>query len=225
MVAGIDPDRLNEKQDSSPQWLKWARELQAIAQNGLTYSNTEYDRERYEQVMQVAAEMLAAETGSAIAPVMQLLQHDTGYATPKVDVRGVVFQDNRVLLVRELADEGRWSLPGGWADPNDSPTQAVEREIFEETGYHARATRLLAVYDRNHPRHGHAPPFLFHVYKLMFQCELLGGEPATSHETGESQFFAEDELPDDLSISRVARSQLKHFFRMLREPGLPTDFD
>lgn len=209
-----------------PRWIAWAKELQSVAMNGLHYADTPYDTERYGQVLRVAAEMIAAQSGGAdLRPVLDLLRHDTGYITPKVDVRGVVFRDGRMLLVRELADDGRWTLPGGWADPNDSPSQAVEREIREETGYEARAVRLLAVYDRSHPRHGHEPPMPVHCYKLFFLCELTGGTPLTSHETGESRFFAEDEIPDDISVSRVSRPQLAWFFRAVREEIPTADFD
>lgn len=209
-----------------PRWLAWAKEIQSIAQNGLHYAENVYDRERYERLMHLAAEMVARQTAADdLRPILDLLRHDSGYVTPKVDVRGVVFREGRILLVREAADEGRWTLPGGWADPNDYPSVAVEREIREETGYTARATRLLAVYDRSHPRHGHTPPFLFHVYKLFFLCELTGGAPRESHETGECRFFAESEIPEDLSVSRTSLSQLRYMFQAVREGNLAADFD
>ena len=147
--------------------LEWAQRLQALAQTGLTYAQDPYDIERYGALRRIAAEMAAA-PDSAEAEIVALesdFARDSGYATPKVDVRGVVFDtEGKILLVRERSD-GKWTLPGGWADVGVSPSENVEREIFEEAGFHTRATKLLAVYDRS--RHGH-PPMLHHVYKLFF---------------------------------------------------------
>lgn len=204
-----------------PSWLGWAKRLQAIAQNGLAYATDPFDAERYEQVWQIAAEILAAASGEPVEVVRGLFSAQVGYATPKVDVRGVVFRDDAILLVQERADGG-WTLPGGWADPCESPREAVVREIREESGYETRAVRLLAVYDRS--KHPHEPPFAFHVYKLFIACELLGGEAATSGETGAVGFFRENELPP-LSISRVTEQQIRRFFELRRDPYAPTDFD
>ena len=143
-----------------------------------------------------------------------------GYATPKVDVRGVVFRDEKILLVKERRD-GRWTLPGGWADVNDSPGEATVREVYEESGYSTRAIKLLACYDRH--KHGH-PPFAFHIYKLFFQCELLGGKPTNSIETEDVGWFSENEIPP-LSLPRVTPEQIARFFEHHNHPNWPTDFD
>jgi ADP-ribose pyrophosphatase YjhB (NUDIX family) len=205
-----------------PQWLRWAKQLQAIAQNGLTYAENHYDRERYLQLRHVAAEMFAAGADAEVARVLARLEVEEGYATPKVDVRGAVFRNGKILLVRELADQGRWTLPGGWADPNDSPSAAVEREIYEEAGLEARAVKLIGVYDRS--RHPHDPPYPQHVYKLFFLCEIVGGALQGSHETGEGAFFTAGALPE-LSIARVTPGQIARCFAHLRDPVLPTEFD
>ncbi|MHB1295761.1 MAG: NUDIX hydrolase [Anaerolineae bacterium] len=204
-----------------PPWLDWAIRLQAIAQNGLTYAENPFDRERYEAVRRLAAEVMAAGAGTTIEPVLDLFARETGYATPKVDVRGVVFREGRVLLVQEHSD-GRWTLPGGWADVQETPTEAVEREVREESGYLTRATKLLAVYDRS--RHPHEPPYPYHIYKLFIRCDLVGGEAAGSHETDAVGFFEEHALPE-LSISRVTASQIARLFEHYRQPNLPTDLD
>jgi ADP-ribose pyrophosphatase YjhB (NUDIX family) len=210
-------------QDSyDPNWLQWARQLQAIAQNGLTYAQSHYDIERYKQVREVAAEIMATGAGIDSRRVLDLFSQETGYATPKIDSRGVVFRNDALLLVRELADDGRWTLPGGWADPNESPAEAVVREVWEETGYETRATRLLAVYDRS--KHPHVPPHPYHVYKLFFQCDLVGGVATHSHETGESAFFRSAEIPE-LSLSRVTPGQVARLFVLHEHPDWPTDFD
>lgn len=203
-----------------PIWLDWAQRLQAIAQSGLTYSPNQYDLERYESIREIAAEIMAAGSASPIAPIRELFAAQSGYATPKVDMRAAVFRDDKILLVEEREDHA-WSLPGGWADVGESPSDAIVREVREESGYETRAVKLLAVYDRN--RHAH-PPFPFHAYKMFFRCELLGGEAALSNETSGVDWFAEDQLPA-LSTTRVTAAQLHRFFDHYRHPDWPTDFD
>jgi ADP-ribose pyrophosphatase YjhB (NUDIX family) len=208
------------KQETNPRWLLWARKLQAIAQTGLNYTQNPFERERYEAVREIAAEIMAAHMGEEPGVLRGLFLDQAGYATPKVDVRGVVFDGDTILLVKERRD-GLWTLPGGWADIDDSPAEATEREVYEESGYRARAIKLLACYDRN--RHDH-PPHVFHIYKLFFQCELIGGAPAESIETAGVGFFQESEIPP-LSLPRVTPAQIGRFFDHYRHPEWPTDFD
>jgi len=204
-----------------PKWLEWTKALQAIAQNGLTYAENPFDIQRYEQVRDIAAEIAACYSQTAKDYVLDLFAAQSGYATPKVDVRGVVFRGEQILLVRERSD-GRWSLPGGWADVNETPRQAVEREVWEESGYKAKAQKILAVYDRS--KHGHYPPRPYHVYKLFILCQLTGGTSTVSMETSEIGFFAADALPE-LSIARVTPAQIVRFFEHYHNQDLPTDFD
>jgi len=201
-------------------WLEWTKRLQAAAQNGLAYARDPFDVERYRSIADVAAEIAATYAQAPLDEIRQLFRGQVGHATPKVDVRGVVFHEGEVLLVRERS-EGRWSLPGGWADVYDSPSEATVREVFEESGYRTRAVKLLALYDRAKQGHG---PHPFHTYKVFFQCELLGGAPTHSVETDGVGFFAENDLPD-LSIGRVTPRQIARFFQHYRQPDLPTDFD
>ncbi|MDZ8227803.1 MULTISPECIES: NUDIX hydrolase [unclassified Nostoc] len=201
-------------------WLEWAQKLQAIAQNGLTYSENPFDIERYKQLRAIATEIMATYSNVEHSHVLDLFSREVGYATPKVDVRGAIFRDDTILLVKERAD-GCWTLPGGWADVGESPSQVVMKEVYEESGYQARAIKLLAVYDRD--KQGH-PPLPFYVYKLFFKCELIGGSPSSSIETEEVGFFAEDALPE-LSIGRVTPAQITRLFQHYRQPDLPTDFD
>ncbi|OHB67340.1 MAG: ADP-ribose pyrophosphatase [Planctomycetes bacterium RBG_13_60_9] len=205
-----------------PNWLTWAKRLAALAQNGLTYSDNEYEIDRYEQIRQIAAEMMAAGSHVGTKAFLDLFSREQGYATPKVDVRGAVFRDNKILLVKEKIDNG-WTLPGGWADPCQSPSEAVVREIFEESGFEARAVKLAAVYDRS--KHPHQPPMPFHLYKMFFLCEITGGQAKESHETTGVEFFAENEIPEPLSISRTLPFQIARMFEHHRNPALPTDFD
>jgi len=206
--------------DNLPRWLAWAQQLQALAQTGLTYTQNPFERERYQAVREIAAQMLTAGCPADLSATRRLLDAEAGYATPKVDARGVVFRDEKVLLVQERMDGG-WTLPGGWVDVNETPSGAVEREVQEESGYNVRAVKLLALYDRN--KHGHTP-YIFHIYKLFFLCELLGGMAADSRETSGARFFAEDELPP-LSIARTTASELQRFFAHLRHSEWQTDFD
>jgi len=201
-------------------WLEWARTLQAIAQNGLTYTKDPFDIERYESVRQIAAEIIASHSDSDLGYIRDLLKGEAGHTTPKVDVRGAVFRDGAILLVRERHD-GLWTLPGGWADVNESPSEAVVREVYEESGYRTRAVKLLALYDRR--KHAHTP-HQYHIYKIFFQCEVTGGSPSESAETDGVAFFRQDEIPE-LSISRVTPAQIGRLFEHYRHPDWPTDFD
>lgn len=204
-----------------PKWLEWGRTLQTIAQNGLAYAQNPFDIERYQAMRALSAEILATHTGIEPGPLLELFTTEQGYATPKVDVRGAVIRGSAIMLVKELLDHGRWTLPGGWADVTDTPRQAVEREIREESGYAARATKLAMVYDRNSRGH---PPMYYSCYKFFFLCEITGGAAANSIETGGVGFFPEDDLPE-LSISRVTPQEIHALFEHSRRPEMPTEFD
>lgn len=201
-------------------WLQWTRRLQAIAQDGLTYTRDRYDLERYERLREVAAEILAAYSTGDLEEARELLRLQTGPATPKVDVRAAVFRESRLLLVRETED-GLWSLPGGWADVGESASEAAARETYEESGYLVRPTKLISAYDRD--RHGH-PSIPYHVYKLVFLCDIESSTPTEDTDSVGTAFFGEDEIPE-LSLTRVTPAQVSRFFEHRRDPGLPTDFD
>ena len=204
-------------------WLTWTRELQAIAQTGLEFARDPYDRERYEALRATASRMMAAQSGVPASDIEALFAGERGYATPKVDVRGAAFDaTGRLLLVREIADQGRWTLPGGWADVNLTAAANVAREVREESGVEVRARKLAAVWDRT--RQGH-PDRVFSCYKLFFICEIEGGAAAAGPETSEVGWFAEDRLPNDLSLSRVLPLQLRRMFLHARDAALPADFD
>ena len=200
--------------------LDWARKVQAIAQNGLAFTKDPFDRERFTQLTDLVASLLATELDIPLEKAKGFWDGDEGYVTPKVDVRGGIFEGDRVLLVRERSD-GKCTLPGGWVDINDSPAQAVVREVFEESGYHARAVKLAALFDKRlHPH----PPGLHHIFKLFFLCERTGGAPAVSSETDAVEFFPVAALPE-LSTGRVLASQIERLHQHQLHPELPTDFD
>lgn len=204
----------------NPPWLDWSRQLQAIAQTGLTYAKDVYDIERYREVHRIAEKIMAHGAATPVSHIAGLFANHTGYATPKVDVRAAVFRENQILLVRERED-GCWTLPGGWADIGDSPAEATVREVREESGYLVAVRKLAAFYDRD--KHGH-PPIPYHSYKVFFLCDLLGGAPEHSIETDGVGFFAETALPP-LSLARVTPVQIGHLFDHLRHPDWPTSFD
>jgi ADP-ribose pyrophosphatase YjhB (NUDIX family) len=206
-----------------PAWLVWARELQAIAQTGLTFATSAFDRERYAAIRSIAARIMAAHSDASFVQIEGLFAKQTGYATPKVDVRGAVIQGGRILLVREIEDFGRWTLPGGWADVNQSPSECVIREVREESGFEVSIRKLAAVYDR--ARQGHTPPHPFNVYRLFFICDIIGGVAKAGLETSEVAFFSENEIPVDLSVARVLPHQIRRMFEHAGDEDLPTDFD
>ncbi|MBV9384609.1 MAG: NUDIX hydrolase [Streptosporangiaceae bacterium] len=197
--------------------------LSALAQDGLTYGDSDYDLDRYRQVGRLAAELLSALSGRPATELAVELGRDSGYATPKIDVRGVIFDEaERVLLMREKID-GLWSLPGGWADPGDAPSAAVTREVLEETGYHSSVVRLIACWDRE--LQGNPPPLPVHVWKLFFLCRRDGAvQPPAALETLDVGWFGLAELPP-LSLGRVNHRQIERALAHHRDPSLPTEFD
>jgi ADP-ribose pyrophosphatase YjhB (NUDIX family) len=204
-----------------PQWLVIARELRAIAQTGLTFTADRFDRQRYGRVRELAASMLAQGSGADYGDILGVLLNDRGYATPKVDVRGAAFVDGQVLLVREISD-GQWTLPGGWADVNQSAAECVVREIWEESGFEAKARKLAAV--RDYQKSGHPPRNLDCIYKMFFICDITGGAARASDETSEAAFFPRDALPP-LSLGRTTAAQIDRMFHHAEHPDIPTDFD
>jgi ADP-ribose pyrophosphatase YjhB (NUDIX family) len=198
--------------------------LAALGQSGLAYAKDRFDAARYERAGELAAELLAVLSGRPGAELRLEIGRDTGYATPKVDVRGVVFDAReRVLLMQERSD-GRWSLPGGWADPLDAPSDAVVREVREETGYDAEVVKLVACYDRD--RQGHLPKLPVAVYKLFFLCRTTGQPPRAAQEleTLDVGWFGLDALPP-LSEGRVHARQIREALTHHRDPSLPTVVD
>jgi ADP-ribose pyrophosphatase YjhB (NUDIX family) len=204
-----------------PQWLTIAREVRAIAQTGLAFSADGFDHQRYLRLQQLAALLMAQGSSTEHDAILALLRQEKGYATPKVDVRGAAFTDGRVLMVREISD-GKWTLPGGWADVNQSAGECVVREIAEESGFKARALKLAAVYD--YQRSGHPPRHIDSIYKMFFICEIVGGAACASDETSEVSFFARNELPP-LSLGRTTAAQIDRMFLHREHLELATDFD
>jgi ADP-ribose pyrophosphatase YjhB (NUDIX family) len=200
---------------------EWVTKLQAIAQNGLNYSEDSFDQDRYRQLMSLCVEMAASHQEYNADTIREFFLRDIGHATPKLAVRAVIFDhENKILLVQERSDSC-WSLPGGWADVNESPSEAVVRETFEESGLRVKAVKLLALYDKQ--KHDH-PPEWPHVYKAFFLCEWLDGTFKINDEISDMKFFGKEELPE-LSAPRLTVAQVQRFFEFREHPEWEADFD
>jgi len=195
-------------------WLDMAKRLQAVAQAGLEYSDNKYDIDRYEQVRALSLEIMQGFTDMSLTRLNNGFASEKGYPTPKVDVRGVVFRNDKILLVRETID-GNWSVPGGWADIGLTPSEVARKEVFEESGLIVEPIRLLAVLDKKCHRH---PPDLFHIYKLFILCRETGGSLQQGMETSETGFFGMDELPP-LSTPRITTEQIALMFDFRNNPA------
>ena len=200
-------------------WMDWAREIFSLSQAGLTYSQNPYDIERYKRLQEITAEMIASQSQLETGTVLESFSMQAGYITPKVDVRGAVVHERKILLIQEQAD-GRWSMPGGWADLGNTPASVAEREVWEESGYRVKAEKVIAVLDANRIE----PMEFYHAYKIIFLCSLLEGESRTSHETLAVGFFDLHELPP-LSMNRTNEKMLQEVFAHVQDPRRPAAFD
>ena len=199
--------------------MEWAQEIFSLSQAGLTYSQNPFDIERYKRLQEITSEMIASQSELEKEAILKSFSMQAGYITPKVDVRGAVVRDGKILLIQERADD-RWAMPGGWADLGNSPASVAEREVWEESGYRVKAEKVVAVIDANR-----IEPFeFFHAYKIIFLCTLIEGEPHTSYETMAVDFFDPDHLPV-LSIFRTNEAMIREVFAHVKNPNRPTAFD
>ncbi|HEY4553617.1 MAG TPA: NUDIX hydrolase [Bacillaceae bacterium] len=201
-------------------WLDWAKRIQSISQAGLAFSKDVYDRERFEELRTISTEIMAEYTGLEMKKIVDLFNNETGYQTPKADVRGVVFKEGNILMVREKYDD-KWSLPGGFCDIGLSPSENIVKEMKEESGFEVLPKRLLAVLDSH--KHPH-PPQAYHYYKMFILCEVTGGAAAVGTETYDIDFFPKDRLPP-LSLNRNTETQIKMLFEFFKNPHKDTIFD
>lgn len=203
--------------------IKLITELQALAQTGLTYSRDKFDTERYNRFMEIAAELLAANSNHEYKDVISHFKKESGYATPKLEVRGAVFRDEKILLVQEKND-GLWSLPGGWADVNLSPKENILKEIKEEAGLHCSVKKLVGVYDKT--KSGVVDRKWPHVYKMIFLCQIESEQQFEfdNKEIQEIRFFEVNKLPQ-LSLERVIPRYIEACFNHHKNPTLVTEFE
>src|SRR5829696_5282772 len=203
----------------TPKWMEWAQEIFSLSQSGLTYSGNEYDIERYKRLQEITAEIIASQSMVSTETVLDSFSMQAGYITPKVDVRGAVVRDGKILLIQERAD-GNWAMPGGWADLGNSPASVAEREVWEESGFRVKAEKVVAVIDANRIQ----PWEFYHAYKLIFLCKLLDGAPRTSYETLAVDFYDPDHLPP-LSSYRTNENMVQEVFAHVENPNRLTAFD
>lgn len=220
MDKNSNPKMAVNSSPSPPRWLEWAREIQAIAQTGFHFSQNEFERERYQRLTEISAEIIAEHSGHDYSVLVDVFNNQIGYATPRVDVRGAVFRDGELLLVKEIMDGG-WTMPGGWADVGDIPSEAVEREVWEEAGLRVKAHRVIGIYDANRT----GPLEVFHAFKVIFLCDFIEGEPTPSMETSEVAYFSREAIPTPLSGERTKMRHIKDAFNALDHPDSPTRFD
>lgn len=200
--------------------IKLAIEIQSIAQAGIAYTENPYDVERYERLREISAEIISEKSDINLEKVKDLFCGETGYQTPKIDTRGAIFKDDKILLVHE--NNGTWSLPGGWCDVLESVKSNTEKEIREEAGLEAKAVKLIAVQDRN--KHNE-PYYVYSVCKVFVLCELIGGEFKENLETTEIKYFGIDELPENLANAKNNKKQIKMCFEAYKNPNWETQFD
>ncbi|HUI72189.1 MAG TPA: NUDIX hydrolase [Spirochaetia bacterium] len=200
-------------------WLEWAQQILSIAHAGLEYSKSPFDLERYEKLRKLSAEIVATYGNIDVEKAELLFASDKGYQTPKVDVRAIVHDHGRLLLVKEHDD--RWALPGGWAEPNLSLRENVVKEVLEESGMEVRPRRVVAILDRNRYADDEYP---YSVYKIFVQCDWLGGEFKQNIETKAARFFPENEIPE-LSRTRNTIEQIRMCFRHIRSEQETVEFD
>lgn len=201
-------------------WIDFAIRIQSIAQTGLQYGKDKYDKERYEELRRIAAEMIAVKADISVDKVYNLFCYETGYQTPKVDTRAAVFVDGKILLVHE--NNGTWSLPGGWCDVDQSAASNAVKEVKEETGFNVSAERLIAVQDwRKH----NVVNYAYGVVKIFIMCRYESGQFEKNIETTEIAFFDRNSIPNNLAVEKSSREQIMMCFEAFENPEQPTLFD
>lgn len=205
---------------NSYKWLGWARRIQAISQTGLEFAQNEYDIERNKKLEKIAAEIIAEHSQLNISELIEIFSDQKGYATPKVDVRTAILKDEKILLVKEISD-GKWAMPGGWADVGDIPSEAAIREAKEESGFDVEILKVVGVYDANR---NSGTLELFHAVKIVYLCKIINGEATPSFETPEVSFFDLNNLPP-LSENRTNLRHIEHIKTHLKDASHFTFFD
>lgn len=205
--------------DKNERWLQWAIELQSLAQAGLTYGKDIYDHERYERIREISAEIISHMSDISLEKVKDLFCNESGYQTPKLDTRAAIFEDGKILLVRE--NNGKWSLPGGWCDVNVSVRENTVKEVKEESGLDVVADKIIAIQDRS--KHN-LPVYAYGVCKIFVQCSVIGGKFEKNIETTGFRYFLADELPE-LATEKNNEEQIRMCFEAYCSNDWKTQFD
>ena len=201
-------------------WLKWAIEIQSLAQAGLTYTDNVYDIERYERLREIAAEIIEEKSNISLEKVKDLFCNENGYQTPKIDTRAAIFKDDKILLTHE--NNGTWAMPGGWCDVLESVKSNTKKEVKEETGLDVETIKIIAVQDRN--KHN-KPIYAYGVCKIFVLCNVIGGEFIENIETTEIKYFSLDEIPNNLAEEKTNNEQIEMCFKAYKDEKWQTQFD
>lgn len=201
-------------------WLKWAIEIQSLAQAGLTYTDNVYDIERYEKLREISAQMIEQKSNINLEKVKDLFCNETGYQTPKIDTRAVIFKEDKILLTHE--NNGTWTLPGGWCDVLESVGSNTIKEVKEETGLDIENVKIISVQDRN--KHN-KPIYAYGVCKIFVLCNVIGGEFIKNIETTEIKYFSLEEIPNNLAEEKTNREQIEMCFEAYKNKNWQTQFD
>ncbi len=201
-------------------WLRWAMEIQSLAQAGLTYTDNVYDIERYERLREISAEIIAEKSDISLDKVKDLFCNETGYQTPKIDTRAVIFKDNKILLTHE--NNGDWSLPGGWCDVLQFVGSNTKKEVKEETGLNVETIKIISIQDRN--KHN-KPIYAYGICKIFVLCKVIDGEFTKNIETTEFKYFSLNEIPSNLAEEKTNREQIEMCFKAFKDENWQTQFD
>lgn len=208
-----------EKKKEEPKWLEWAKELQFIAQAGVTYTKDVFDLERFERIREISAEIMSMYSGLPLERVQELFCNEVGFQTPKLDTRAAIFKDDKILLVKEK--DGTWSLPGGWVDVNETIRSNTIKEVKEEAGLDVEPLRVIALHDKN--KHN-TKPHAYNICKVFVLCKLIGGTFKENIETIESSFFSLNELPE-LDEGKNCKEQISMCFDAYNNDCWHVEFD
>ena len=201
-------------------WLKWAIEIQSLAQAGLTYTDNVYDIERYERLREIAAEIIEEKSNISLEKVKDLFCNENGYQTPKIDTRAAIFKDDKILLTHE--NNGTWAMPGGWCDVLESVKSNTIKEVKEETGLDVETIKIISIQDRN--KHN-KPIYAYGVCKIFVLCNVIGGEFIENIETTEIKYFSLDEIPNNLAEEKTNNEQIEMCFKAYKDEKWQTQFD
>lgn len=201
-------------------WLKWAIEIQSLAQNGLAYTNSIYDKERYERLREISGEIISNKTDISKEKINDLFCNEVGYQTPKIDTRGVIFKDNKILLVQEK--DGRWAIPGGWCDVLETIKSNTIKEVKEETGLNVNTLKIIAIHDRSkHNKQIDA----YRIMKIFVLCEVINGEFQENSETIKTDYFSLNEIPNNLALEKTSFNQIEMCFKAYNDDNWQVEFD